>query len=63
VIRTRATKKKTETKKSAPQAPMREFGLAVLHNELARCKADMGVIALRLIMLLAERAHRDSDQE
>jgi plasmid replication initiation protein len=40
---------------------MREFGLAVLHNELARCKADMGVIALRLIMLLAERAHRDSD--
>jgi plasmid replication initiation protein len=38
---------------------MREFGLAVLHNELARCNTDMGVVALRLIMLMADRARRD----
>ena len=40
---------------------MREFGLAVLHNELARCKADIGVVAFRLIIMLAEKAHEDSE--
>jgi len=39
---------------------MREFGLAVLHNELARCRADIGVVAFRLIMILAEKAHEES---
>ena len=62
MIRTGVTKKKAEAKKAQTSRgpPMREFGLAVLHNELARCKADMGVIALRLIMLLAEKAHRET---
>jgi Initiator Replication protein len=40
---------------------MRDFGLAVLHNELARCHVDIGVVAFRLIMMLAEKAHKDSE--
>src|SRR5258708_6270194 len=58
------TKKKIKAAKTvaAPSKPgMREFGLAVLHNELARCSTDMGVVALRLIMLLADKARQDGD--
>jgi Initiator Replication protein len=35
--------------------------LAVIHNELARSRHDMGIMALRLIMLLTERIHDDKD--
>ena len=59
-----STKKKIKEAKtlSVPSKPgMREFGLAVLHNELARCNTDMGVVALRLIMLLADKARQDGD--
>jgi plasmid replication initiation protein len=58
------TKKKIKAAKTVavPSKPgMREFGLAVLHNELARCSTDMGVVALRLIMLLADKARQDGD--
>jgi plasmid replication initiation protein len=58
-----STKTKTETKKveGQPKPGLREFGLAVLHNELARCNADIGVVAFRLIMMLAEKVHRDGE--
>jgi hypothetical protein len=35
--------------------------LAVIHNELARSRHDMGIAALRLIMLLTERVRDDRD--
>jgi plasmid replication initiation protein len=35
--------------------------LAVIHNELARSKNDMGIIALRLVMMLACRAATDKE--
>lgn len=40
---------------------MQEFGLAVLHNELARCNTDIGVVAFRLIMMLADKARQDGE--
>jgi hypothetical protein len=55
-------KKKAKSAKGQdfPNKPgMREFGLAVLHNELARCNTDIGVMALRLIMIMADKARQD----
>jgi len=37
----------------APPEPHAE--LAVIHNELARAQYDMGIVALRLVMMLAEK--------
>ena len=55
-------KAKTSKKLAVSDKPaMHEFGLAVLHNELARCNTDIGVVALRLIMLMADKARQNGD--
>jgi hypothetical protein len=58
---TNKKKKTNNAKETAAKPGMREFGLAVLHNELARCRADIGVVAFRLIIMLAEKAHEESE--
>ena len=35
--------------------------MAVLHNQLARCNTDLGVTAMRLIMLMADHVRQDGE--
>jgi hypothetical protein len=41
--------------------PPPDFGMAVLHNQLARCNTDLGVTAMRLIMLMADHVRQDGE--
>jgi plasmid replication initiation protein len=41
--------------------PPPDFGMAVLHNQLARCNTDLGVTAMRLIMLMADQVRQDGE--
>jgi plasmid replication initiation protein len=41
--------------------PPSDFGLAVLHNQLARCNSDLGVTAMRIIMLMADQVRVDGE--
>jgi plasmid replication initiation protein len=42
-------------------SPIKNEGLAVLHNELARCHVDMSVTAMRLILIMADQVRRDGE--
>lgn len=46
-------------KKKTPTA--QDFGLAVLHNQLARCNSDLSTTAFRLILLMADHVRQDGE--
>src|SRR4051812_10665847 len=48
-------------KKRRRGRPNPSQALAVIHNELARSRHDMGIIAFRLVMMMAERIRDDQD--
>jgi hypothetical protein len=48
--------------RSHPRRPDPSVALAVIHNELARARYDLGIIALRLVMMLAERISYNDEE-
>jgi hypothetical protein len=56
------TKKAREPRGEKPESlkpGVGEYGLATLHNELARCQTDIGVLGMRLILFLAARIRKE----